>query len=41
LLVRSWGRARLGGVSGDLLGATNELARAAAVHAGVVTWTLS
>ncbi|ELK44829.1 cobalamin 5-phosphate synthase [Haloferax sp. BAB-2207] len=24
-----------------MLGATNELARAAAVHAGVVTWTLS
>ncbi|KTG30999.1 adenosylcobinamide-GDP ribazoletransferase [Haloferax profundi] len=40
LLVRSWGRQRLGGVSGDVLGATNELARATAIHVGVVTWTL-
>lgn len=40
LLVRSWGRTHLGGVSGDLIGATNELARATAIHVGVVTWTL-
>lgn len=39
--VRSWGRARLGGVLGGLLGATDELARAAVVHVGVATWTLS
>lgn len=31
----------LGGVSGDVLGATNELARVAALHTGVVVWTLS
>jgi len=36
-----WANARLGGVSGDVVGATNELARVAALHAGVVTWTLS
>ncbi|WP_416838702.1 adenosylcobinamide-GDP ribazoletransferase [Haloferax sp. DFSO52] len=40
LLLRSWGRTHLGGVSGDLIGATNELARATAIHVGVVTWTL-
>ncbi|WP_396610588.1 adenosylcobinamide-GDP ribazoletransferase [Haloferax sp. S1W] len=40
LVVRSWGRTHIGGVSGDLIGATNELARAAAIHVGVVTWTL-
>ncbi|AFK18300.1 adenosylcobinamide-GDP ribazoletransferase [Haloferax mediterranei ATCC 33500] len=40
LALRSWGRTKLGGVSGDLLGATNELARAAAIHVGVVAWTL-
>ncbi|WP_284012447.1 adenosylcobinamide-GDP ribazoletransferase [Halobaculum litoreum] len=36
-----WSTARLGGVSGDVLGATNELARVAGLHAGVVAWTLS
>ena len=36
-----WADARLGGVSGDVLGATNELARVAALHAGVIAWTLS
>ncbi|ELZ91949.1 cobalamin 5-phosphate synthase [Haloferax mucosum ATCC BAA-1512] len=40
LALRSWGQTRLGGVSGDLIGATNELARAAALHVGVVVWTL-
>ena len=32
-------RSRLGGVSGDVLGATNEIARVAALHAGVIAWT--
>jgi adenosylcobinamide-GDP ribazoletransferase len=39
LLVRRWARRTLGGVSGDVLGAANELARVAALHAGVVAWT--
>ncbi|WP_313692265.1 adenosylcobinamide-GDP ribazoletransferase [Halorarum halobium] len=41
LLVLRWARATLGGVSGDVIGATNELARVAALHVGVVAWTLS
>ncbi|WP_380678603.1 adenosylcobinamide-GDP ribazoletransferase [Salinigranum sp. GCM10025319] len=40
LLVLRWSRAALGGISGDVLGATNELGRAAGVHAGVVAWAL-
>jgi len=36
-----WARARLGGVSGDVFGAANELARVAGLHAGVIVWTLS
>lgn len=32
--TRSW----LGGVSGDVLGAANELGRAVALHAGVIAW---
>lgn len=36
-----WARANLGGVNGDVMGAANELGRAVALHAGVVTWTLS
>lgn len=40
LLVRRWADARLGGVGGDVFGATNELARVAALHAGVMAWTL-
>lgn len=31
----------VGGVSGDLVGAANELGRAVALHAGVVAWTLA
>jgi len=40
-LVGRWGQTRLGGVSGDVLGASNEVGRLAALHAGVVAWTLS
>ncbi|WP_435065130.1 adenosylcobinamide-GDP ribazoletransferase [Halobaculum sp. EA56] len=36
-----WARAHLGGVSGDVLGATNELARVVGLHVGVIAWTLS
>jgi adenosylcobinamide-GDP ribazoletransferase len=39
-LVGRWGENHLGGVSGDVLGAANELGRVAGVHAGVVAWTL-
>ncbi len=41
LVVRAWACRMLGGVSGDVLGAANELARVAALHAGVVVWTHS
>ena len=41
LFTERWADTRLGGVAGDVLGATNELARVAALHAGVVAWTLS
>lgn len=34
--VRPW----LGGISGDVLGAANELGRAVALHAGVIAWTI-
>lgn len=34
-----WARRRLGGVSGDVMGAANELARLVALHAGVIAWT--
>jgi adenosylcobinamide-GDP ribazoletransferase len=40
LLVGRWATVRLGGVTGDALGAANELGRVAALHAGVVAWTL-
>ncbi|MDB9274189.1 adenosylcobinamide-GDP ribazoletransferase, partial [Halorubrum ezzemoulense] len=40
-LAFAWARSRLGGVSGDVLGATNELARVVGLHAGVIAWTLS
>lgn len=34
-----WSGNRLGGITGDVLGAVNELARVAALHAGVIAWT--
>ena len=40
-LLLWWARRRLGGVSGDVFGAANEATRLAAIHAGVVAWTLS
>lgn len=40
VLVGRWATRALGGVTGDALGAANELGRIAALHAGVVTWTL-
>lgn len=38
-LVR-WADGALGGVNGDIFGATNELARVFGLHAGVIVWTL-
>lgn len=38
--VVRWARRRLGGVGGDVFGATNEVARLVALHAGVMAWTL-
>ena len=40
LLVGRWATTHLGGVTGDALGAANELGRAVALHAGVIAWTL-
>jgi adenosylcobinamide-GDP ribazoletransferase len=40
LLVGRWATARLGGVTGDALGAANELGRVVSLHVGVVVWTL-
>lgn len=39
-LVR-WADQTLGGVNGDVFGATNELGRLFGLHAGVIAWTLS
>jgi adenosylcobinamide-GDP ribazoletransferase len=41
LVLLRWARPRLGGVSGDVFGATNELGRIAGLHVGVIAWTLS
>jgi adenosylcobinamide-GDP ribazoletransferase len=40
VLLLRWARGALGGVSGDVFGAANELGRAVGVHAGVVAWAL-
>ncbi len=39
-IVGWWARSWLGGVSGDVFGAANELSRLVALHMGVVVWTL-
>lgn len=41
LVVFRWADRRLGGVSGDVFGAVNELGRVAGLHAGVIVWTVS
>jgi len=38
--VSLWAERRLGGVGGDVFGATNELARVAAIHGAVAAWHL-
>lgn len=38
LCVVWWAQDRLGGVSGDVFGASNELARVVGLHAGVIAW---
>ena len=38
-LLARWIRGWLGGLGGDALGAANELARLAALHAGVIFWS--
>ena len=40
-LLVPWARDALGGIDGDVMGATAELARLAGLHAGVIAWTLS
>ncbi|MXV61964.1 adenosylcobinamide-GDP ribazoletransferase [Natronorubrum sp. JWXQ-INN-674] len=35
-----WANRHLGGISGDIFGAANEIGRVAGVHAGVIAWTL-
>ena len=40
LLVRRWAERTLDGVGGDAFGATNELARTAALHSAVAAWHL-
>lgn len=39
LLLQSWTRGWLGGVNGDVFGATNELGRLAGLLLGVIAWT--
>ncbi|MFB6169945.1 MAG: adenosylcobinamide-GDP ribazoletransferase, partial [Haloarculaceae archaeon] len=41
LALGRWADDHLGGVSGDVFGATNELGRVVGLHLGVVAWTLS
>lgn len=40
VLLGQWARDHLGGVSGDVLGAANEISRVVALHTGVIVWTL-
>jgi len=40
LVMLTWGHRALGGVNGDVIGATNEVARAVALHLGVSAWIL-
>lgn len=40
LLALSWAHRSLGGVNGDVIGATNEVGRAVALHLGVSAWIL-
>jgi adenosylcobinamide-GDP ribazoletransferase len=37
-VMLTWGYRALGGVNGDVIGATNELARAVGLHLGVAVW---
>ena len=39
LVILAWASRRLGGVSGDVMGGANELARLAALMTGVIVWT--
>ncbi|RQG96624.1 adenosylcobinamide-GDP ribazoletransferase [Natrarchaeobius chitinivorans] len=39
-LVWYWANRHLGGVSGDVFGAANEIGRVVGLHAGVIAWTL-
>nr|WP_256487809.1 MULTISPECIES: adenosylcobinamide-GDP ribazoletransferase [unclassified Haladaptatus] len=41
LVMLAWASRRLGGVSGDVMGGANELARLAALLTGVIVWTHS
>lgn len=40
LAISGWARNALGGINGDVIGATNELTRVVAIHVGVLTWML-
>ncbi|MFB6210293.1 MAG: adenosylcobinamide-GDP ribazoletransferase [Halobacteriales archaeon] len=39
LIIARWSARRLDGLSGDVLGAINELARVVGLHVGVIAWT--
>jgi len=40
VLTLTWAHSRLGGVNGDVIGATNEIGRAVGLHLGVSLWIL-